>query len=149
MAMYTIPFSVIAGATEKSAVIITAANATVTVREVHFTDELAAAADQAGQFRFMRAASYTGGTATTVTPAPLNRAVASLFTAKVNFSVEPTITSAEVLPAEKVAAGATGVFDYSGEKGIKIYGVECTQFMVKAPATRTAPFTGYLLVEGD
>ena len=149
MGMYTIPFSVIAGATEKTAVAITAANATVIVREVHFTDELAASTDQAGQFRLLRAASYTGGTATTVTPAPLNRGAASTFTAKVNFTVEPTISSAEVLPAEKVASGATAVFTYEGERGIKIYGVEVLQMTVKAPATRTAPFTGYLLVEGD
>lgn len=105
-------------ATEKTVIrFMTPSSRKATLRLVEIVDGEAAAGDTGILYKI-----YTGGTdgtGTSATPLALNAAAASLGTAKVNYTVEPTGSPTEV-ERGRVPAGGGISQRYEGEEGIEI-----------------------------
>jgi len=106
------------GGTAKTVIrFMTPTSRKATLRYLEVVDGEAAASDTGLLYRVL--SGGTDGTGTAATPTPLNGAAASLGTAKVNYTVEPTGSPTEV-ERGRVPAGGGVQIRYEGEEGIEI-----------------------------
>lgn len=114
-----------------------------TLRAAEVVDGEAAAGDLGILARILTGG--TDGTGTSATPLPLNGAAASLGTAKVEYTVEPTGSPVEVERFRLPAGGGTSQ-RYEGEEGIEIPHSSAIALELTAAEARAANVVSWKLI---
>ena len=113
-----------------------------TLRAIEVVDGEAAAGDLGILARVLTGG--TDGTGTSATPLPLNGAAASLGTAKVEYTVEPTGTTE--VERFRLPAGGGNAPRYEGEEGIEIPHSSAIALELTAAEARAANVVSWKLI---